>query len=50
MKLTLKAQTIELEGTQLNLKGQAAVNLESAMTTVKGSGVLTLQGGLVKIN
>ncbi len=35
MQLKLKAQTIEIEGT---------------MTTIKGTGVLTIQGGVVKIN
>jgi uncharacterized protein (DUF2345 family) len=35
MQLKLKAKTVEIEGT---------------MTTVKGTGVLTLQGGVVKIN
>ena len=35
MQLKLKAQTVEIEG---------------AMTTIKGTGVLTIQGGVVKIN
>ena len=35
MQLKLKSQTVEIEG---------------AMTTIKGTGVLTIQGGLVKIN
>jgi phage protein D/phage baseplate assembly protein gpV len=51
MKLTLKAQTIEIEAqNQMNLKASAQMNVESAMTTVKGSGKLTLQGGMVQIN
>jgi hypothetical protein len=51
--------TLELESTgPLKAKGTAGVKietpamaeLEGTMTTVKASGVLTLQGALVKIN
>jgi type VI secretion system secreted protein VgrG len=51
--------TIELEATStLSAKGTAGVTIESpattevkgSMTTVSGDGVLTLEGGLVKIN
>jgi phage protein D len=51
MQLKLKAQTIEIDaGASMKIKAGAAMNLECAMTTVKGTGVLTLEGGLVKIN
>jgi len=50
MELKLKAQTIEIEGTNVSIKGQAAMNIEALNTTVKGTAMLTLQGGMVKIN
>jgi phage protein D len=51
MQLKLKAQTVEIEaGANMNIKAGAAMNIECAMTTMKGPGVLTLQGGVVKIN
>jgi phage protein D/phage baseplate assembly protein gpV len=49
-QLKIKAQMIQIEGAFLTLKADSVMNIESAMTTVKGSGMLTLQGGLVKIN
>jgi uncharacterized protein involved in type VI secretion and phage assembly len=51
MQLKLKAQNIEIDaGASMKIKAGASMNVECAMTTVKGSGVLTLEGGLVKIN
>jgi hypothetical protein len=51
MQLKLKAQTVEIEaGANMKIKAGAAMNIECATTTVKGTAMLTLQGGLVKIN
>ena len=51
MQLKLKAQMVEIEaGTNMTIKAGAAMNIESPMTTTKGTATLTLQGGLVKIN
>jgi type VI secretion system secreted protein VgrG len=41
---------VTIKGLQINIKGQVTTNVEAVMTTVKGSGMLTLQGGIVKIN
>ncbi len=49
-ELTLKGQSVKIEGTSVEISGQAQAKVESANTTVSGSGMLTLQGGLVKIN
>jgi hypothetical protein len=37
-------------GTGVDVKASGQMNLESASTTLKGSAMLTLQGGIVKIN
>jgi uncharacterized protein involved in type VI secretion and phage assembly len=50
MQLTLKSQTIEISGTNVSIKADAQMTVESPMTGVKGSGVLTLEGGIIKIN
>jgi phage protein D/phage baseplate assembly protein gpV len=50
MQLNLKAQMIQIEGTNVTIKGQAATNIEGGMTTVKANGPLTVQGMPVKIN
>jgi phage protein D len=51
MNLTLKAQMIKIEAqSQLDLKSTGMMNVQSTNTTVKGDAMLTLQGGLVKIN
>jgi hypothetical protein len=34
----------------VTIKGKAAMNIEGLNTTIKGTAMLTLQGGLVKIN
>ncbi|MBB4286251.1 type VI secretion system Vgr family protein [Roseospira goensis] len=43
MSITLKSMTI-------NIDAGMSLNLQAPMTTVKGTAILTLQGGLVKIN
>ncbi len=56
--ITLKPDSIEIKSPKiivnadatLDMKGGAKADLASPMTTVKGDGILTLQGGLVKIN
>jgi uncharacterized protein involved in type VI secretion and phage assembly len=37
-------------GSGVDVKASGQMNIESATTTVKGSGMLTLKGGIVKIN
>lgn len=41
---------IEIKGTNINVKGEAKLDANSPLTTVKATGVLTLQGSLTKIN
>ncbi len=49
--IQIKAVKIEVNAdATLDMKGGAKADLASPMTTVKGDGTLTLQGGLVKIN
>lgn len=48
--ITMTPSSIEIKAPQIKIKADATLDAESAMTTVKGSGLLTLQGGLVKIN
>jgi uncharacterized protein involved in type VI secretion and phage assembly len=50
MQLEIKAKTIKIEGTTMDLKASGPMNVEGGLTTVKASGVLTVQGSLVKIN
>lgn len=58
-RITLKcgASTIEMtpssitiSAPQISVKGNATVDVNAAMTTVKASGILTLSGSLTKIN
>ncbi len=49
-ELALKGQSVKIEGTSVQISGQAEAKVESANTTVSGQGMLTLSGGLVKIN
>ena len=51
-KLILKTDgTITLEGVQVSVKGQAKLELEgAAMAALKSSGILQVQGSMVKIN
>ncbi len=49
--IEIKAVKIEIKAdAKLDMKGGATADLASPMTTVKADAVLTLQGGLVKIN
>ena len=50
--LELEAQsTVSVKGTAgITIESPATVDVKGSMTTVKGDAVLTLQGGLVKIN
>ncbi|MCX7284966.1 MAG: type VI secretion system tip protein TssI/VgrG [Novosphingobium sp.] len=48
--ITLEPASIKISTTQLSMQGQATAKLSSAMTKVEASGILTAQGGLVKIN
>jgi type VI secretion system secreted protein VgrG len=48
--LKVGANEVIIDGTGVTIKGVAKIDAESPLTTVKGTGVLTLQGGLVKIN
>ena len=51
MNIESKAQvTGTIEATILKVAGQATANFESPLTTVKGSGMLTLQGAMTMIN
>lgn len=58
-KITIKSLEIDIQadvglkmkgGVQLNMEGGAMAELKSAMTTVKGDGVLILKGGATMIN
>jgi uncharacterized protein involved in type VI secretion and phage assembly len=48
--LLLKGMNVKIEGTSVNISGQGEAKVESANTTVSGQGMLTLSGGMVKIN
>ncbi len=56
--ITMKPDSIEIKAVKiiinadatLDMKGGAKADLASPLTTVKADGILTLQGGLVKIN
>lgn len=41
---------VTVKGTLVKLTADGAANLEGAMTTVKGSGMVTVSGGLIKLN
>lgn len=41
---------VTVKGILVKLTADGAANLEGAMTTVKGSGMLSLSGGLIKLN
>ncbi|MBI4696809.1 MAG: type VI secretion system tip protein VgrG [Gammaproteobacteria bacterium] len=49
-KIVIDQSGITLDGIQITIKGSATLDAKSPLTTVAGTGVLTLQGGLVKIN
>jgi len=48
--IALDMKGVKLQGTQFEAKGTATAKLESVKTDVKGSAMLVVQGGLVKIN
>lgn len=50
-KLVMEPASIKLESVQATMKGQATAEVSAnAMTTVKGSAMVQVQGGIVKIN
>lgn len=52
MKIEFKVgkNKIVIDGTGVTIKGVAQIGVESPLTTVKGTGIMTVEGGLVKIN
>jgi type VI secretion system secreted protein VgrG len=48
--IAISAAGIKIEGPQFEAKGKASAKVESPMTTIKGDGILTVKGGMVKIN
>ena len=48
--ITMDPGSIKLESPQISVSAKATLDAQSPMTSVKGNGLLTLQGGLVKIN
>lgn len=48
--VTLTQGGVKIEGITLDFKGTAKADLKSPMTTTVGSGIMTVQGALVKIN
>jgi type VI secretion system secreted protein VgrG len=50
IELKVGANQVVIDGTGVTIKGVAKIDANSPMTTVQGTGILTLQGGLVKIN
>ena len=43
-------QGITIKGMVVKIQGDVKVDLKSPMTTVSGDGMMTVKGGLVKIN
>jgi len=48
--IAMEASGIKICGTQIEVEGSATIEAKSPNTTVKGDGMLTLKGGMVKIN
>jgi len=48
--IAIEASGIKISGPQLEIEGQATVDVKSPMTTVKADGMLTLKGGMTMIN
>ena len=48
--ITVEPASITIKSPQIKIEGDATADLKSAMTTVEGSGMATVKGGLVKIN
>ncbi|WP_432697875.1 hypothetical protein ACQUQP_05880 [Marinobacterium sp. YM272] len=49
-ELRIDPGKVSLKGAQVDIQGGAAVNIRSTLTTVQGDGILSLEGGVVKIN
>ena len=49
-KITMDPVSIKIESMLIDAKADAVANIKSLMTTVEGSAMLTLKGGLVLIN
>ena len=48
--IKIEPAKITLESIQIEIKGSATAKIDSAMTEVIGSGMVKLQGGVIKIN
>ncbi|MCF6281479.1 MAG: type VI secretion system tip protein VgrG [Candidatus Polarisedimenticolaceae bacterium] len=48
--IKLEAAKITLKSVAIDIKGDATLDAKSPMTTINGDGVLTLKGGITKIN
>lgn len=48
--IKIDTQGISIKGPQVKIQGQVKVDIKATMTGVSGDGMLTLKGGLVKIN
>ena len=48
--LEISPSGVKISAPTVSIEGEATAELKSAMTTVNGSGVLTLKGGMVMIN
>lgn len=48
--IVMEPGSITIKSPQIKIEGQASADVKSAMTTVEGSGMTTIKGGLVKIN
>jgi type VI secretion system secreted protein VgrG len=49
-KIVMELGSITIESTLITIKAAAQLDAKSPLTTVEGSGILTLKGGLVLIN
>jgi type VI secretion system secreted protein VgrG len=49
-KITMDPSSIKIESPMITVQADATAKLTSPLTTVEGTGILTLTGGLVKIN
>jgi type VI secretion system secreted protein VgrG len=49
-KIVIKPAEITIEAPQITVKATATLKLESPKSELKGTGILTLQGGVIKIN
>jgi hypothetical protein len=48
--IVMDQASITIKSPQITIKGAATTDVSAPMTTVKASGILTLQGSLTKIN